>query len=82
MFVIVTSEYSIEAYGLLTCFNLLALFSFCKCSFLVLHEQKNSFTYLMIILIIMIVILKATFNRKPLILSADITVPAMPHRPF
>jgi len=25
---------------------------------------------------------KATFNRKPLILSADITVPAMPHRPF
>jgi len=31
---------------------------------------------------IYIAILKATFWRKPLILSADITVPAMPHRPF
>jgi len=34
------------------------------------------------IIIITIAILKATVNRKPLILSADITVPAMPHRPF
>jgi len=31
---------------------------------------------------IYIAILKATFNRKPFILSADITVPAMPHRPL
>jgi len=31
---------------------------------------------------ILIAILKAVFSGKPLILSAEITVPAMPHRPY
>jgi len=56
-------------------YNSSQLYNCCNYSSPVFFLQINSYC-------IRIAILKATFRWKPLILSAYITIPAIPHRPF